>query len=127
MRAHRFLALVTGVAVLSASYADAQTIDQSMIDALKWRQIGPANMSGRITDVEGLPSPSRTFYVATAGGGVWKTTNNGVTFRPIFDTYGVPSTGDIAIAPSDSNILYLGTGEPNSRNSISRRCVRVAR
>jgi hypothetical protein len=119
MRAHRFLALVTGVAVLSASYADAQTIDQSMIDALKWRQIGPANMSGRITDVEGLPSPSRTFYVATAGGGVWKTTNNGVTFRPIFDTYGVPSTGDIAIAPSDSNILYLGTGEPNSRNSIS--------
>ena len=119
MRAFNLLALLGGAAVLSIAPAQAQTIDQSMIDALKWRQIGPANMSGRVTDVEGLPSPSVTFYVATAGGGVWKTTNNGVTFRPIFDTYGVPSTGDLAIAPSDSNILYLGTGENNPRNSVS--------
>jgi hypothetical protein len=102
-----------------AAPLSAQTIDQSLIDGLRWRQIGPANMSGRITDIEGIPSPSKTFFVATAAGGVWKTTNNGTTFRPVFDNYGVPSTGDLAIAPSDTNIIYLGTGEPNSRNSIS--------
>lgn len=107
------------VLALAAAPASAQTIDQSLIDGLRWRQIGPANMSGRITDIEGIPSPSKTFFVATAAGGVWKTTNNGTTFRPVFDTYGVPSTGDLAIAPSDTNIIYLGTGEPNSRNSIS--------
>lgn len=119
MRLHRFLTVCTGVVALAASSADAQTIDQAVIDGLRWRNVGPANMSGRIADVEGLPSPSKTFFVAAAAGGVWKTTNNGVTFRPVFDNYGVASLGDLAIAPSDSNTIYLGTGEPNSRNSIS--------
>ena len=99
--------------------ATAQTIDTTMIAGLRWRNVGPANMSGRIADIEGIPSPSRTFFVAAAGGGVWKSTNGGVTYRPVFDNYGVPSMGDLAIAPSDTNTIYLGTGEPNSRNSIS--------
>ena len=122
MRLHRFLAVCTSLAALAAlvaSNASAQAVDQTVIDGLRWRSIGPANMSGRIADVEGLPSPSKTFFVAAAAGGVWKTTNNGTTFRPVFDNYGVASLGDLAIAPSDSNVLYLGTGEPNSRNSIS--------
>ena len=119
MRLHRLLSACVGVAALSATAAHAQTLDQATIDALRWRNIGPANMQGRVADVEGIPSPSRTFFVAAAAGGVWKTTNNGTTFRPVFDNYGVASLGDIAIAPSDTNVLYLGTGEPNSRNSIS--------
>ena len=110
--------LVAAGFVAGTATLHAQTIDQSMIDGLRWRNIGPANMSGRISDVEGIPG-SATFFVAAAGGGLWKTTNGGVTFRPVFDEYGVPSMGDLAIAPSDTNVIYLGTGEPNSRNSIS--------
>jgi photosystem II stability/assembly factor-like uncharacterized protein len=119
MRFHRFLSAWVGGTALAVSAAQAQTIDQAMIDALRWRNIGPANMQGRVADVEGIPHPSKTFFVAAAAGGVWKTTNNGVTFRPVFDDYPVASLGDLAIAPSDTNIIYLGTGEPNSRNSIS--------
>jgi hypothetical protein len=76
-------------------------------------------MSGRITDVEGIPSPSKTFFVATAAGGIWKTTNNGTTFRPLFQNERVISLGDIAIAPSDTLQIWAGTGEEDSRNSIS--------
>ena len=108
------------VLALAAPTAIAHAqIDAAVINGIRWREIGPANMSGRIVDIEGLPSPSRTFYVVTAAGGVWKTTNNGVTFRPVLDTARVAAGGDMAIAPSDSNVLYVGTGEPNSRNSIS--------
>ncbi len=76
-------------------------------------------MSGRITDVEGIPWPSKTFYIAAAAGGVWKTTNAGTTFRPIFDNERVASLGDLAIAPTDSNTIWVGTGEEDARNSIS--------
>ena len=119
MRLHRFFSACVGATALAAVPAFAQTVDQAVIDALRWRQVGPANMMGRVADVEGIAYPSRTFFVAAAAGGVWKTTNNGTTFRPVFENYGVASLGDLAIAPSDTNILYLGTGEPNSRNSIS--------
>lgn len=118
MRFPRLLSVIGGAALVAAPLT-AQTIDPTVIDGLRWRNIGPANMAGRIADVEGIPHPSRTFFVAAAAGGVWKTTNNGTTFRPVFDNYGVASLGDLAIAPSDTNIIYLGTGEPNSRNSIS--------
>ena len=69
--------------------------------------------------MEGIPSPSHTFYVATATGGIWKTTNAGTTFSPIFDNERVISMGDIAIAPSDTNQIWAGTGESNVRNSVS--------
>ena len=94
-------------------------LDEDVMEAFRWRSIGPANMSGRVTDVEGLPSPSKTFYVATAAGGIWKTTNNGVTFRPLFQNERVVSMGDMAIAPSDPDQIWAGTGEEDSRNSIS--------
>ncbi len=97
---------------------DTAAVSQT-INALRWRNIGPANMSGRIVDVEGIPSPSRTFYVSTAAGGIWKTINGGTTFFPVLDTARVASGGDLAIAPSDTNVVYVGMGEPNSRNSIS--------
>lgn len=89
------------------------------MSAFKWRSVGPANMGGRVTDVEGLPSPSKTFYVAAATGGIWKTTNNGTTFKQIWADDRVISMGDLAIAPSDSNQIWAGTGEEDSRNSIS--------
>ena len=97
-------------------------LDSVTLSAMRWRAVGPANMGGRITDVEGIPSPSKTYYVATAGGGIWKTTNAGTTFRPIFENQRCVAMGDLAIAPSDTNTIYAGTGEQNSRNSISPGC-----
>src|SRR5919106_1649105 len=111
------LALILFTAVPAAT--QTVTPDQTFLNGMRWRPIGPANMSGRVTDIEGLPSPSRTFYVAAAAGGIWKTTNGGTTFRPLFQTERVVSLGDLAIAPSDSMQIWAGTGEEDSRNSIS--------
>ncbi len=109
-------------AAMSPRTTATMKVDSVSMQSMRWRPIGPTNMGGRVADVEGIPSPSKTFYVVAAGGGVWKTTNNGTTFRPIFDAERCVSGGDLAIAPSDTNVLYLGTGEPNSRNSISPGC-----
>jgi hypothetical protein len=76
-------------------------------------------MGGRITDIEGDPRNPKIFYVVAATGGIWKTINNGTMFFPIFDKERVISMGDLAIAPSNPDILYAGTGEEDSRNSMS--------
>ncbi len=92
--------------------------DSAFMSAMTWRSIGPANTSGRVTDVEGVPGTG-TFFVAGAASGIWKTTNNGTTFRPVFEHERVVSMGDLAIAPSDPDIVWAGTGEEDTRNSIS--------
>ncbi len=97
----------------------AQTPDSASLAALRWRSIGPVNMAGRITDVEGDPKNPKTFYVTGATGGVWKTINAGTTFIPLWDHMPIASIGDIAIAPSDPKVIYVGTGEGNSRNSVA--------
>src|SRR5687768_18620694 len=85
----------------------------------RWRSIGPVQQGGRVDDIAVNESDPSTFYVGFATGGIWKTANNGVTFEPIFDSYGTHSIGDIAIAPSRPDVLYVGTGEPNIRQSSS--------
>src|SRR5215216_1076353 len=97
----------------------AQTPDSAILAALRWRSVGPVNMAGRITDVEGDPKNPKTFYVTGATGGIWKTINAGTTFIPLSENMPIASMGDIAIAPSDPKILYAGTGEGNSRNSVA--------
>ena len=84
-----------------------------------WRQIGPANMGGRVDDFAVDESNPSTYYVGFATGGIWKTINNGTTWTPIFDRYPVSSIGDLALAPSNPRILYVGTGEANNRQSSS--------
>ena len=84
---------------------------------LKVRWIGPAVMGGRISDIAIDPRNPAVFYVGHAHGGVWKTGDNGVTFNPIFDKEHSLSIGAIAIAPSDSDVIWVGTGEPNDRNT----------
>ncbi|HSM06693.1 MAG TPA: hypothetical protein VK858_18860 [Longimicrobiales bacterium] len=113
-----FGALLVALAT-TAPGLGAQVTPQGLMEELEWRRIGPANMQGRVTDVEGIPGPSKTFYVAAAAGGIWKTTNNGTTFRPLWDQERVVAMGDIAIAPSDTLQIWAGTGEEDSRNSIS--------
>lgn len=84
-----------------------------------YRNLGPAAYSGRVTALA-VPRPYRkTMYVGSAGGGVWKTSNAGVTWRPISDSLGIQTVGDIAVAPSDTNIVWVGTGEKNSLRSQS--------
>ncbi len=86
---------------------------------LEFRSVGPAVTGGRIHDVEALVDDPSTVYVATATGGLWKTTNKGTTWEPIFDNKPVSTFGDIAIAPSDSDVIWAGTGEQNNRQSTS--------
>ena len=120
----RWWTAVGGFLILQACLAggaSAQTSpsDVPPLDAFVWRSIGPVNMAGRITDIEAVEQKPGIVYVGTAGGGVWKTTNNGTTWAPIFDDQPNLSIGDIAIAPSAPDIVWVGTGEANSRQSSS--------
>src|SRR2546423_7524040 len=90
-----------------------------MLKRFVFRGIGPASMGGRIDDITCVENNSYICYIGAATGGVWKTTNNGTTFTPIFETYSTASIGDIAIAPSNPDILWVGTGEANNRQSAS--------
>jgi photosystem II stability/assembly factor-like uncharacterized protein len=97
----------------------AREVAGETVRRLNWRSVGPANNAGRISVVVGVPGDPYTYYVAGANGGIIKTTNAGTTFKPIFDKQDVSSIGAIAIAPSDPNVLYVGTGEGNPRNNAS--------
>ena len=94
------------------------TAQDSPFAKLKWRAIGPANMGGRVTAVEGIPGNPSTFYIAGADGGLHKTTNGGTTFKEIFLDQKSYSVGAVKIAPSDQNVIYLGSGEGDPRNSV---------
>ena len=89
--------------VAQAQSATPFEVDSSTLAAFKWRLVGPANTMGRVSDVTGIPSPSKTLFVAAAGGGIWKSTNNGTTWRPVFDHERVVAMGMLAIAPSDTH------------------------
>lgn len=97
--------------------AAAPLVAQSPFDGLRFRSIGPAVMGGRIHDVEVDPRDPSTIYIAAAGGGVWKTTNHGILWTPIFDATGENSFGDLAIFAGNSQIIWAGTGEQNNRQS----------
>src|SRR5437667_10510515 len=84
---------------------------------LKARSIGPAVMGGRVSDITIDPKNPYTFYVGLATGGLWKTGNNGASFEPLFDDEPVLSIGAVAVAASDPDIVWVGTGEGNDRNS----------
>jgi photosystem II stability/assembly factor-like uncharacterized protein len=94
-------------------------LTESVLDGLKWRCIGPANMGGRIDDFAVVESAPHIIYAGTASGGVWKTTNNGVTWEPIFDDQPTSTIGDVTISPSNPDIVWVGTGEANNRQSSS--------
>lgn len=104
--------------VLAQGSAQAR-VSADLLKGLEFRNIGPAIMGGRIDDFAVVESNPATFFVGTASGGVWKTTNSGITFEPVFDDEAVSTIGDITIAPSDPAILYVGSGEPNNRQSSS--------
>ena len=113
------LALTLLVAVSPVAVAADDTTEPTAFDHLEWRSIGPVNMSGRVADVEGVPGNPNLLYVGAASGGVWKTTDGGLTFKPIFDDQPIASIGDLALAPTNPAVIYVGSGEANARNSVS--------
>lgn len=112
---NNFLLLV--FVLFASTQAFSQQIDSNLLKEFKWRNIGPANMSGRTVDVEGVESNPKIIYAGTATSGLWKTVNRGTTWENVFDDQDVVSIGDIAIYQKNPDILYVGTGEANNRNS----------
>ena len=120
-------ALLAAALVAAPNPSLAQEADASVINAptnpvlngFTWRSIGPIGQGGRVDDIAVHPTNPKIYYVGFATGGLWKTTNNGTTFEPIFDTYETHSVGAIGLAPSNPDVLYLGTGEANNRQSSS--------
>ncbi len=116
---HRFYFLVMVIILLVTSLVFAQTVPvEKAIKSLKWRAIGPANMGGRVTDIDGIPGDPSTYYVSGADGGVFKTNNNGVTFEALFTEERAFSVGALTVSPSDHNVIWLGSGEGDPRNSV---------
>ncbi len=114
----RFLLLAVAPLLIPSSVV-AQTPDQvaTVANALEWREIGPTIMGGRISDLAVVESDPSVFYAATATAGIWKTENAGITFAPIFDNEVTASVGDVTVAPSNPNVVWVGTGEPQNRQS----------
>ncbi|HWJ92925.1 MAG TPA: hypothetical protein VNR87_17550, partial [Flavisolibacter sp.] len=97
----------------------AQNISLDQLKALKPRNIGPAGMSGRITAIDVVNNNQNTWWVGSASGGVWKTTNSGANWTPVFDDQATLNIGSIAIQQSNPSIVWVGTGEGNPRNSLN--------
>lgn len=94
-------------------------LDSVSLSGLQFRSVGPALTSGRISDIAVHPDNRAVYYVATASGGVWKTTNAGTTYTPIFDSQGSYSIGCITMDPNNPNVLWVGTGENNNQRSVA--------
>ncbi len=98
---------------------DSSLLSKETVAGLNFRLVSPASTSGRIADIAIHPKNPNTWYVAAASGGVWKTSNHGTTFAPIFDNYGSFSIACVEIAPSNPNTIWVGTGENNNQRAVS--------
>lgn len=112
------------VATVSGSEAAARKaagapVDRALLSGLTWRSIGPASMGGRVAGIALHPVSPYTFYVGLATGGLMKTSDNGVSWDAVFGDQPVASIGAVSLAPSDPNVVWVGTGEANNRNSSS--------
>jgi len=114
----RQLTILTAGLLFSASSFGQPKVSSATFGTMEARWLGPGTMSGRITAIEGVNEDGKTIYVGSAGGGVWKTTNAGASFTPVFDKY-CQSIGAIAIDQRNPSVVYVGTGESNMRNSVS--------
>ena len=118
MLSKRFI--ITLAAILFTSFTGLIVNSQiPEMNNIRWRCIGPAHFGGRVTCVAGITGDYKTYFIGTAAGGLFRTTNGGTTFSSVFDETNSPSIGAIAIAPSDKMIIYVGTGEGDPRNDIS--------
>lgn len=108
---------MAAIGTLGSRPVRAQQVDPKLFAAMRWRLIGPFR-AGRVTAVAGVPDDPAVYYMGTPGGGVWKTTDGGDVWRPIFDQEHVASIGALALAPSNPDIIYVGTGEQTPGNGM---------
>src|SRR5262245_36032365 len=94
------------------------TIDEKLFNGMRWRQVGPFR-GGRALAIEGVVGEPDTYYFGAVAGGVWKTTDGGANWTPLFDKAPISSIGAIAVAPSDHNVIYVGTGEAAIRGNAT--------
>jgi len=118
-----FFTLIKSIGFIVASLfivetINAQVIDPALLHGLKYRNIGP-HRAGRTVGVSGVASQPNVFYIGVNNGGVWKTNDYGQTWKPIFDSENTSSVGDVAVAPSNPNIVYVGSGEGIQRPDLS--------
>jgi hypothetical protein len=113
-----FAAASTAVLLTFPHLRAAQPPSTPSLAELKWRSIGPYR-GGRTKAATGVPGQPNVFYIAATNGGVWKTTDYGVTWKPIFDDQSTGSVGAVAVAPSNPNIIYVGSGEGLQRPDLS--------
>ncbi len=115
--------LVAAVAVLPlagpAAPLAAQSLASAHLEGLRHREIGPANMSGRLVDIAVVESDTRKYYIGASTGGVWKTVDNGLRFEPVFVNESVHSIGDVVVHQTDTSVVWVGTGERANRQSTS--------
>ena len=114
--------IFTITAILSLTFSltlSAQQLNMKELSALKPRSIGPAGMSGRVTAITVNPKNQNIMFIGTASGGLWRSTDKGVTWKPVFDKQDNLSIGAIAIDPNNTDVIWVGTGENNPRNSVS--------
>ena len=100
-------------------FSQAQELDFSKLENLQIRAIGPANMSGRITAIDAFVSNPKIIFIGAASGGVWKSENGGSAWYPVFDEQPTQNIGAIAIQQTNQNVIWVGTGEGNPRNSMN--------
>jgi photosystem II stability/assembly factor-like uncharacterized protein len=120
------IALILAISILPASVRSAAsstptqstTIDEKLFNGMRWRQIGPFR-GGRALAIEGVVGEPDTYYFGAVAGGVWKTTDGGANWTPLFDKAPISSIGAIAVAPSDHNVIYVGTGEAAIRGNTT--------
>ena len=117
----RFLSIIFTLLIAVSAFAIpslSQSVEASLYQSMHWRMIGPFR-GGRTVGAVGIPSQPNVFYIGVNNGGVWKTTDAGRTWKPIFDDQPTGSIGDIAVAPSNPNVVYVGSGEGIQRPDLS--------
>ena len=113
-----FLSLLAIARAADPATPPASAIDEKLFGGMQWRQVGPFR-GGRALAIEGIPGEPGTYYFGAVAGGVWKTMDGGSNWTPLFDKEAISSIGAIAVAPSDHNVVYVGTGEAAVRGNIS--------
>ena len=125
MRQHSLLYILALFLITNLSYSQkqkkdkSQPLDEISVSGLKWRSVGPALTSGRISDIAVNSDNPFEYYVAVSSGGVWKTTNAGLEYTPVFDGEGSYSIGCVTIDPNNSSVIWVGSGENNNQRSVA--------
>ena len=111
------MGLILPIVLMSGAIATAQEVSEDFLKFFHYRDIGPSRQGGRVVAFAVSHQDPHTFFVGAGPGGLWKTINNGITFMAVFDDQNTSTIGDVAVAPTDDRIVYVGTGEANLRNS----------